>query len=67
VKLAPYRTFREIAQPASLFVLRLQTSRHGDKPECALFEADGGQWKLEAIQALATYLRTALPGLAVLA
>lgn len=45
--LIPYRTFREVDQPSSPFILRLTG---GDKPKAALFEADGGQWKLEAIK-----------------
>jgi len=61
VKLAPYRTFREIEQPPSLFVLRLRQAREGDRPACALFEADGGMWKLEAMQAIAAHLRGSLP------
>jgi hypothetical protein len=55
VELRPFRTFREIEQPASLFVLRVR-SKPGDKPQCALFEADGGKWKLDAIQAIRQYL-----------
>lgn len=51
VHLQPYRTFLEVEQPASDFLLRL------DK-ECrpALFEADGGAWKLEAKRNIAAYL-----------
>ena len=56
VTLAPYRTFREIEQPASLFILRLKAAPAGDKPLCALFEADGSAWKLAAIQGIKTYL-----------
>lgn len=49
VKLAPYRTFREIDQPASDFIFRVRRpDREGGIPELALFEADGGAWKLEA-------------------
>jgi len=59
VTLQPFRTFREVAQPASLFILRLQSGQ-GDKPRCALFEADGSAWKLEAVQGIAAFLRTAL-------
>lgn len=59
VTLTPYRTFREIDQPASLFVLRLRSGNGA--PTCALFEADGGAWKLEAIQRVASYLRKSLP------
>ena len=57
VTLAPYRTFREIEQPESLFVLRMRTGKDGEKPTAALFEADGGSWKLEAIKRIAAYLR----------
>jgi len=56
IRLRPYRTFREIEQPASLFVLRLQKGRDGELPRAALFEADGGQWKLEACQAIKHWL-----------
>lgn len=61
VTLTPYRTFREVEQPASLFVLRLKAGGNGGFPTCALFEADGGAWKLEAVQRIASYLRKALP------
>src|SRR5437870_4623366 len=47
VTLIPFRTFREVEQPSSSFILRLTG---GEKPKAALFEADGGQWKLEAIK-----------------
>lgn len=40
VKLKPFRTFIEAGQPESLFVFRM---REGSR--CALFEADGGEWK----------------------
>lgn len=67
VSLAPYRTFREVAQPVSPFVLRLQSGKEGEKPKLALFEADGGAWKLQAIANVATYLRQNLAGFAVIA
>jgi hypothetical protein len=67
VRLAPYRTFREIEQPESAFILRLQRNPDGPKPKCALFEADGGAWKLEAIADIADFLKRALPGVVVLA
>jgi hypothetical protein len=57
VTLRPYRTFPEVPQPASVFVLRLKRARDGEMPQCALFEADGGKWKLDAIQSIAQYLR----------
>lgn len=59
VTLAPFRTFREVEQPASEFVFRVQNS--GDTiPRLALFEADGGRWKLSAIENVARYLRAAI-------
>ena len=52
VKLKPYRTFIEVNQPESEFIVRLQA---GGK--VALFEADGGAWKLEARENIAEFLR----------
>lgn len=52
VKLAPYRTFLEVEQPASNFVLRLNKNA-----QLALFEADGGFWKLEAVRLVKEYLK----------
>jgi len=54
VTLRPFRTFQEVEQPASPFVFRLRGG--GGEPSAALFEADGGQWKLTAIQTVADYL-----------
>jgi hypothetical protein len=62
VKLAPYRTFLEIDQPKSPFLFRMRRgSKDGDPPSCALFEADGGKWKNEAIKGIKAYLAKALP------
>ncbi|MGJ9460096.1 hypothetical protein [Oceanobacillus sp. CF4.6] len=55
VELAPYRTFVEVVQPESDFVFRMQSG-----PRCALFEADGGAWKNEAIRNVRKYLDSAL-------
>ena len=43
LSLQPFRTFREIPQPESEFILRLD-----DTGRVGLFEADGGIWKIEA-------------------
>lgn len=51
VYLKPYRTFVEIEQPVSAFVLRMRKG-----PEAALFEADGGAWKVMAISGIKAYL-----------
>lgn len=58
VELQPYRTFREVPQPTSPFILRLQGT-DGDSPDAALFEADGGKWKLDAINSIKTYFKSA--------
>jgi hypothetical protein len=65
VTLEPYRTFAEIEQPASDFVFRI----HEDEGEstCALYEADGGAWKLTAIERIAAWIKKKLPDVAVIA
>lgn len=68
VELRPYRTFREIDQPDSLFILRLKSGRgDGELPTCALFEADGGAWKLEAIQRIRNWLSQQLEDVPIIA
>jgi hypothetical protein len=56
VQLAPFRTFSEIEQPYSPFLLRLRQQKD-TLPLVALFEADGGAWKNEAIKTIASYLK----------
>ena len=56
VRLSPYRTFREIEQPESQFLLRIRTDDRGNA-EVALFEADGGVWRNEARLRIAAYLK----------
>ncbi|OVE34822.1 hypothetical protein CCZ20_24535 [Priestia aryabhattai] len=51
VALMPYRTFTEVDQPESNFVFRMQSG-----PDCALFEADGGAWQLEAMKNIKEFL-----------
>lgn len=60
VSLAPYRTFLEVAQPLSDFVFRMKSERG---IQCAIFEADGGAWKNEAMQNIKNYLRDELEDL----
>jgi len=55
VMLRPYRTFREVDQPASRFVLRINAGTN-KTPTVALHEADGGMWELEATKNIAAYL-----------
>lgn len=55
VILKPFRTFREVEQPESAFIFRYRKSRSGF-PEIALFEADGGAWKIDAKAKIKNYL-----------
>lgn len=54
IKLKPYRTFIEVEQPESEFLLRAKKGYEGI--EFALYEADGGAWKKEAINNISSYL-----------
>ncbi len=58
VNLQPFRTFLEVAQPESMFLLRLDNEGH-----VALIEADGGVWKLEATRNIAAYFEKNLADL----
>lgn len=57
VKLKPYRTFLEVEQPESDFIFRM---REGRGVECAIFEADGGAWQIQAMQNIKAYLQKEL-------
>lgn len=56
VNLKPFRTFSEVEQPISAFVFRMRQS--GSGVSCALFEADGGAWKNDAMKYIAEYLKS---------
>ena len=69
--LAPYRSFLEVDQVTSPFLIRF---REGDEYSemkgvvCKLFECDGGKWENEARERVADYLRGVLPdGVVVIA
>lgn len=55
VKLKPFRTFLEVDQPESEFLVRMQEGGY-----IGLFEADGGAWKLEAKKNIYSFLIEAL-------
>lgn len=61
VRLKPYRTFTEVDQPESDFVFRMKEDKY-DGVQCALFEADGGAWKLHAMESIQEYLEEQLNG-----
>lgn len=54
IRLRPYRTFQEVEQPESRFLIRV--TERGIK----FVEADGGMWKLTARQTIKEYLEKAL-------
>lgn len=61
VLLRPYRTFIEIDQPESAFIFRMK-----DGPQAALFEADGGAWRIEATEFIQQHIDEQLEeGLAI--
>jgi hypothetical protein len=62
--LKPFRTFVEVEQPVSSFIFRMKEDKYSKGIQCALFEADGGAWKLEAMQAIKAYLDSELEGVA---
>lgn len=55
VYLRPFRTFVEVPQPESAFILRMK-----EGPRVALFEADGAAWELNAMQNIEDYLQKEL-------
>lgn len=57
VNLKPYRTFQEVDQPSSDFIFRMKSNR---EIECAIFEADGGAWRNEAMKNIKEYLKSEL-------
>ena len=55
IALRPYRTFTEVDQPESEFILRLN-----EGCQVGLIEADGGRWKMAAKAGIAAYFEEAL-------
>lgn len=60
VQLTPFRTFRDIPQPSSPYILRA-TADAGKLPLLTLLEADGGTWKLHTIGKIRNFLVEQLP------
>lgn len=54
ISLRPYRTFQEVEQPASQFLIRI------NERGISFIEADGGMWKLDARKTVKAYLENAL-------
>jgi hypothetical protein len=66
VKLSPYRTFREVEQPESEFLLRVRAADN-DAPMVALFEADGGAYALQATENIVQYIQSMVVDIPVIA
>ena len=66
VSLAPYRTFREVEQPASEFLFRVRQEKD-EVPRLALFEADGGAWRLQAVANIQAWLKAHITNIPVIA
>jgi hypothetical protein len=56
VSLSPYRTFAEIDQVLSTFIFRARRQSDTSPVQLALFEADGGRWRIDAVKAIAEWL-----------
>ena len=61
VILCPFRTFAEVDQPESKFVFRMRGG-DGNGVKAAIFEADGGIWRIYAMQNVKQYLAEKLEG-----
>jgi len=57
VTLIPYRTFPDVEQPESHFILRMSSA---NGLTCALFEADGEQWKVATMANIKKWLEEEL-------
>lgn len=58
--LQPHRTFLEVEQPESEFIFRIKSGAAEVSPRFGLFEADSGEWKLQAIKNVADWLKAEL-------
>lgn len=54
ITLKPYRTFQEVEQPESIFLIRV------NERGISFTEADGGMWKLRARETIKAFLENAL-------
>lgn len=62
VTLRPFRTFAEVEQPQSKFIVRLRDAKEGMPPGVALFEVADYSWKLKAMLSIKQYLAAKLEG-----
>ena len=62
VNLRPWRTFVEVDQSESDFILRLRGGDEQQKPQIGLYEVVAGEWKLDAMGKIFDYLNDKLEG-----
>ena len=60
VNLKPYRTFPQVEQPESSFLFRYK--KVDTAVAVALYEADGGAWRTDAIMNIKKFIEEQLPG-----
>lgn len=65
VQLKPYRTFHDIDQPASAFVVRLKQDNN-QTVHAMIVEADGGLWQRTAMDGIYKFLADAKLGITIL-
>lgn len=56
VQLRPFRTFCEVTQPSSCFVLRLKRGGDGSAPQAALFQVADEMWRAKAAAYIKAHL-----------
>ena len=61
IALQAYRTFIEVEQPTTEYIFRMRQGMNGGV-QCALFEADGGAWKIDAMKAIKEFLENEFSG-----
>lgn len=64
--LACHRTFAEVVQPVSPFILRVSQAEEG-VPRAALFECDNGGWKFRAMESIQGFLKEQIKDIPILA
>lgn len=64
IDLQPFRTFHEVPQPVTKYVLRL---RGDDDPQAALIETNDNSWQTQTVTDIANYLLDKRPDLVVVA
>lgn len=66
VFLAPFRTFAELEQPESAYILRLKR-KEGELPFVALFETGDQKWEIETIGQIREFLSEKITDLPIIA